>query len=207
MLVTWLATAALIYFCEDQIVLGGDLVPSHHLLLEIDGEIFLDPPPEKSGPARVFYLQPSKNELLGPTKPEWVILSEQENLHDLFSDMLDLVCAEHPALNKLKLLAALDQREAEFSSLIGYQISLPHVYCKETREPLMIVAKAMGHLASPVGGEPISTIFMIISPKDQPEVHLEQISKVAKFISKEKNRFALAAAKDEAELFYALERG
>jgi len=72
---------------------------------------------------------------------------------------------------------------------------------------LMIVAKAMGHLASPVGGEPISTIFMIISPKDQPEVHLEQISKVAKFISKEKNRFALAAAKDEAELFYALERG
>ncbi|MDT8446641.1 MAG: cation:proton antiporter [bacterium] len=193
--------------CEDQFDLGQDRAPSHHLLVEAGGQIYLDPPADLDGMAKVLYLKPPKNELLGPTKPEWVVFSEAQSLDELFREMLSLVVMEQRNLDQVSLHKELVEREKEYSSLLGYQISLPHVYCKGVPDCLMIVAKATTPIQTKWSEDPIELVFMVISPENQPEKHLAQISKIARFISIEENRLALKAASDPTELFYALERG
>jgi mannitol/fructose-specific phosphotransferase system IIA component (Ntr-type) len=48
---------------------------------------------------------------------------------------------------------------------------------------------------------------MVLSPENQPEEHLAQISKIAKFVTKEETRAALLAVKNSAELYQIIEKG
>jgi len=189
--------------CEDQLEETRDTLPSHHLLFIQNKSVFLERPSNHGAPTSILYLQPPKQELLGPTKPEWTVISSELSLERLYEDLLELAVIEYPMLDKPGLLKELIDREKEFSSLLGFEISLPHVYCHGISSSLMLVAK----LESPVkteSGDLISLVFLVISPQDKPQEHLAQISKIAKFISSEEHRMALQAASDATELYLAL---
>jgi len=189
--------------CEDRVAPNQDTLPSHHLLFIQNDLVTLERPKNHALETSILYLQPPKQKLLGPTKPEWTVFSTVGRLDLLYADLLELAQAEYPMLNSESLLAELVQREKEFSSLLGFEISLPHVYCSGISKSLMLVAK----LEKPVqteAGDLISLVFLVISPEDQPEEHLAQISKIAKFISSEEHRMGLQAASDATELYLAL---
>ena len=190
--------------CDDVLNLKQDPIPSHYLMFFQKDRIFLELPIDRESKTTVMYLQPPEHELLGPTKPEWVILSDATSLDQLYSDMLSLVVLEFPDLDKNALHDELVEREKEFSSMLGFQTCLPHLYCTGIKQSLMLVAKLNSPMRPSEGKDMISFVFMVISPEDRPQEHLAQISKIAKFISMEENRVALQKASNETELFSAL---
>ncbi len=101
----------------------------------------------------------------------------------------------------------LMRREKEYSSSIGHGISMPHTYSSSVTGSLLAVARLIPPVKCPYSRAEISLVFMVISPEDKPEEHLNQISRIAKFVSREEIREALMKAQNPAELFEIIEKG
>ena len=166
-------------------------------------EIVLDNPKQSGGVTNILLLAHREEEKQIPTHQKWVVFSEEQTLSQLYTGMLETLLRDYPLIEKENILAELNQREEEFTSLIGHGISLPHTYTDAISETLVMVTRVTPPIPCRHTGSDIALVFMVLSPENNPVEHLNQISKIAKFIMKEENRVSLLKA-ESAEQLYAI---
>lgn len=181
--------------------------PTHFpLMIKIENSFWAMPPGTEEEEATMLLLRTGQLAKGFPAKEEWMMLSRESDLEQLFMKMLERIADDYPHLDKKAMLADLLSREEEFSSIIGHGIALPHCYSAEVSESLLILAKQEVPLYSRIMDTEIELVFMLISPVDRPDSHLDLLSRIAKLVINEQNRRELIAAKTPFELFRVLQK-
>mgnify|MGYP000208998760 CR=1 FL=1 len=126
-----------------------------------------------------------------------------------FDEMLELLMQRIsnviPIIPYERTLADLVARESKSPTLIGNGVAIPHVYCPELTKSICMIAR----LEKPIpieekDGVPISIAFFLLSPPENPKMHLRILSDIAKLVSDKNNLAAITVAKNKTEILKVL---
>ena len=112
-----------------------------------------------------------------------------------------------PAEQRDVVEAALLAREEEISTAIGHAVAVPHAYLDLLTEPIVIFVR----LARPLNlgapdGIPTRFLFVLLGPTGRAAEHLDTLTQIARLMSDDQFRFEAGEARDQRQLFTALER-
>jgi mannitol/fructose-specific phosphotransferase system IIA component (Ntr-type) len=140
-------------------------------------------------------------------EPENVFLDLSAS--DVASALAAVAGAVSPALglDTEQVRQALIEREDLGSTSVGDGFAIPH--CKTAG--LRQIAIGLARFADGIdfGGanhEPVSFVFVVLSPPDQPAAHLQVLSQIARILKRQELRSELISAADSREVVEALGR-
>lgn len=105
---------------------------------------------------------------------------------------------EHPG----EALGVLLDRERQGGIRLGDGIALPHGRLPELKEPAIALGILPENKPISFGAPddpPVDIIFMVLSPLEPPEIHLQVMSSIARFLSNDDARILLRHAADANE--------
>ncbi|MDG2197760.1 MAG: PTS sugar transporter subunit IIA, partial [SAR324 cluster bacterium] len=70
-----------------------------------------------------------------------------------------------------------------FSTRLSHDVSIPHAYSPDISEPICVVAIAPFGLHWESEEAIVCLVFLVISPKDDPEIHLNILAEIARIAS------------------------
>ena len=76
------------------------------------------------------------------------------------------------------MLSILD-RERLGSSYVGKRLAIPHARLSRLAQPMVIVGRMKTPIPSPVPGEDINLLFILLTPSDTPRIHQILLSHIA----------------------------
>ncbi len=133
-------------------------------------------------------------------KPGCVVFSEAGDfagvLKQLLACMTDVLTKD--AVDRV--FNHIIEREKEYSSVIGYNVALPHTYIDGIEDSVVLFAKLKYPIKCRFNEDVISYIFLVLSPRSKPQNHIKTLSEISKFIVNDDNRFRLFNASSEEEL-------
>ena len=176
--------------------------PNTILLHEAGGEIGVGPPPDTVDRAWVLALDPRRAEKRRhlPIAPHRVLIEPTTTFRDLYARMLACVAEEFPGLDTDEILSAMVSNEEDYANLLGHGIAMPHARVDGVPRSLLVVARPTVPATCAQPGREIQLAFMLLSPTDQPDVHLGYISEIARLIGTEAGRKELLEAPDAQAL-------
>ncbi|MBU0934654.1 MAG: PTS sugar transporter subunit IIA [Spirochaetes bacterium] len=122
----------------------------------------------------------------------------------LFGRLVSLL--EEPGqLSRAEILAALLNRERQFSTAVGNGIAIPHAKLDGLREALGVIAivKPAMEYDSEALSE-VSLVFMLLSPTQNPAAHLQTLKLLASVLEAGSLKQDLMSATDSAGAWHAL---
>ena len=101
-----------------------------------------------------------------------------------------------------EVLAAVLERERQFSTGIGYGVAVPHGKTPAVSS-LRVVA---GTTSAPVpydtiDGEPVRLFFLLAGPESQAGVHVKALSRISRLVRREPVRARLLSARTPEEFY------
>lgn len=105
-------------------------------------------------------------------------------------------------------LVAVDEREEEFSTAIGHNISIPHGKSREVLQPFICFMRTTQKISWDQLGNEVSLIFLLGIPEEQKgTLHLKILAEISKKLLDESFREQLAVGSKEniLEQLYQIE--
>lgn len=133
-------------------------------------------------------------------KPEWIILSEASSMSEVVRSLLKILQKNYPSLECDEIHGHIMDIEREFSSLVGFNIALPHGYSEVIEESIVMVAKTEGTVISQLNNEEVKLVFLVLSPREKPSEHINTLSEISRFITETENRERLFSASSHKEM-------
>jgi NhaP-type Na+/H+ or K+/H+ antiporter/mannitol/fructose-specific phosphotransferase system IIA component (Ntr-type) len=181
--------------------IGSVQNPDEVLMALMEDEVMPFLPPVDGETKCAMLVLPTYDSVLHVnTLPDWMMVSDHDTIGLVMEALIARLKNVHDQIDDVALLANLEEREIEFSSLIGYGIALPHTYSDKLATTCVMIAKMMEPLADSHTGEPVEYVFLVVSPSDEPKAHLHALSEISHFITNDENRERLAAAHTAKEL-------
>ena len=120
-------------------------------------------------------------------------------------DALAKAGAFKPAL-RAEFLKAVVKREKKGSTGFGHGMAVPHVKTPEvTRCVAAVGLHAAGIDFNALDRQPVHAVFLLLSPEEQPEAHLDAMESLFGTLSQEQFRKFLKQAKTVADVVTLLE--
>ncbi len=124
-------------------------------------------------------------------------------------ELLDAVPAHQLAGSggKEEILELILDRENDISTDLGNGIAIPHARCPSLANPVVVIGRSSGGVIFPSGThEPVTLLFLLITPAGRPEAQLALLSQLARVASGQESRAALQRAASPAEVLEILHR-
>jgi NhaP-type Na+/H+ or K+/H+ antiporter/mannitol/fructose-specific phosphotransferase system IIA component (Ntr-type) len=188
---------------------GGDLDPAK-LLLVLDRGRFGFVPVRNQGPDVVSLgIRRAGGQLERILRPELIVRLEASALEPLLRELLTRALPHAPGLPLASTLADLLERERSFPSTLGHGVAVPHAYCRGLGARVCALARLTTDLdLGAHDREPVSLLFLLLSPTGDPEGHLAALAEIARLVHDPGRRQRLRAierAEEVMELVRELE--
>lgn len=104
------------------------------------------------------------------------------------------------AAGRKTLQKRLSDREAIGSTGLGNSVAVPHVKGDAVEKPTLVLARSQAGLEwQAIDGRPVNVLFLLVSPADEPESHLQCLRWIAGLArNADFRRFLLDAPSDDA---------
>lgn len=97
------------------------------------------------------------------------------------------------------------ERERQLSTSIGAGIAIPHAPCPHLASPLVVFGRSdTGIIFNPQLSQPVHLIFLLVTPAEQPNLHVSLLSEIATLTGDPEKRRLLRAASSPAEVHQIL---
>jgi PTS system nitrogen regulatory IIA component len=120
----------------------------------------------------------------------------------VLDELASAVAAQHPEIDRTRLLEALDERERLNSTALGEGVAIPHGKLPGLRR----VFAAFGR--SPAGvdfqsldGKPTHLFFLLVAPEESAGAHLKALARISRLLKDEGFRSRLREAPDAEALY------
>ncbi|MFW6353336.1 MAG: cation:proton antiporter [Verrucomicrobiota bacterium] len=183
------------------------------LLTANSKEILLDPKPESQlkgdrREPRTLYLQREADYLLNALKPEWFLRSSAPTKEALFAEMLEVLHRTERVIDPVAICEELVEREATIPTALGHGVALPHARVSGLAMPVCAVSKVEPAIpfAEENGEAPVCLVFLLLSPEEQPEMHLAVLGEIARLVAEKEARTRLTQALEPDEMLGIIRR-
>lgn len=127
-----------------------------------------------------------------------------ESVAEILQELSQLICADTDSLSTDSLLKNLKEREELLSTAAGLGLAFPHCY-EKVKEPVFALGLHRDGIPSDApDGKPIQIFFIVISPENKPEIHLESLSAASRSFIDENVRNAVLEAKTAEDILMIL---
>lgn len=127
---------------------------------------------------------------------------------DAVAELVDLLVAAGAAQAKLRdeLVKSVLDREKRGSTGFGRGVAVPHVKHKSVKKMIAAVGLSQrGIEFNALDRQPVYSVFLLLSPEDRPEEHLQAMEVIFKNLSKDTFRRLLRQAQTPDEVRALLE--
>lgn len=122
---------------------------------------------------------PQLNGLLSPDCISCHLHSSHRD--DALNELISLLRRQRPELTPELVLQAVIDRETVFPTVIAPGLAVPHARLPELQKPLIAIGLAPAGIDfGGGGGEPVRVIIMILTPRDDPGMHLQLLAALGK---------------------------
>ena len=204
-------------------MISSELVLGEAAVLEMEGErlkgpgnlaalltaqakgLRLDPGPKTpllpdKGQPRTLYLQREADYLMNALHPDWILKSDSNDPQAVYQALAEKLATADPQIAGDLLLTRIQERDSLRSTILGHGVALPHARLKGIPRTACAIAITPKGLAIGEEEEPIRLVFMLLSPEDQPEMHLAVLGEIARLCADREVREKLMGCKDAAGL-------
>ncbi len=164
-------------------------------------------PQNAAGEGSILTCQPTITKLDTDVAPKKIIISHAKDLPAVTRELLESVRDDFPSLDINELYEKLIEYEHKYSSLICPDASLPHAYTAGLTNSILLVAKLTTSIKSFHSEDPVSLVFLVLSPEGQPRQHLQMLSEISRLLIDDNNRKQLLSASTVGELYDAFAQG
>lgn len=127
---------------------------------------------------------------------------------DVVAELIDaLINAGHAAKKqRADLIEAVLERERKGSTGFGKGVAIPHVKDKALKNMVAAVGVSEGGIDfNALDGQPVYSVFLLLSPADDPEQHLRAMEIIFKSLSQDSFRRFLRQATKVEEVWTLLQ--
>ena len=138
---------------------------------------------------------------LGPRR---ALRLECETKHAALRTLTCAVCRDYPSLSADDVLARVEARERQLSTLIAPGVALPHARLPAIAETVIAIGlHASGLRWQTAPDERAHLLVLVLGSDDQPQEHIQTLAGIARLLSNDANRQALFDARNARELYDA----
>ncbi len=129
-------------------------------------------------------------------QPECVkIPVDSRDKEAVITELIDLLDAGGALADRAAALEAVLARERIQSTAMGAGIAIPHGKCNAVKEVVMAIGIAREPIEfDSVDGKPVTIVFLLISPVDQMETHIQALAAISRLMLDEELRRQLEQA-------------
>jgi len=168
-------------------------------------EVLLDPGPSstlKSNKAepRTLYLQREADYLLAALDPQRMLLLQPSTPEGIYRALATSLAESVPALSAEGLYGEILARESAVPTTLGHGVALPHAKMEGLSCPVCAVALVPEGIQLGTEPDPIRLVFMLVSPVEEPEMHLAVLGEIARLCADPAVREMLFKCQDPSEI-------
>ena len=115
---------------------------------------------------------------------------ESSEKEECFAELLEVLVAENPALDRKEAMNALIQREEKMSTAVFPSVAVPHALCSSAGDTLVAVGISRGGIEfdSPdpetnPGHPLVNVIFEILFEEKDTEIHIQLLRDILQLVS------------------------
>jgi mannitol/fructose-specific phosphotransferase system IIA component (Ntr-type) len=121
------------------------------------------------------------SELLNPACIELEL--EAKRKPDIIRELVEIVSRCGDDIDREKLYDALMRRESLSSTGVGDGIAIPHCLIPEVENTQIAFGRKLdGARFDAVDNKPVSLFFLLVGPEENPNHHLQVLSKLARYL-------------------------
>lgn len=148
-------------------------------------EVLLDPGPQSSLKSseplpRTLYLQREADYLLNALASACILRIETDRLLPLYGRLLEALQQQHGGLEVASILQQLDRRETAAPTTLGHGVALPHAKIQGLPRNLCAIGLVPRGIAPEDEEERVRMVFLLLSPAEEPEMHLAILGEIAR---------------------------
>jgi len=125
---------------------------------------------------------------------------ESDTVEGVLGELADALGSADQHLNAEKLRSALIEREELLSTSSGLGLAFPHCYQNVGKPRFALGIHSQGIVSDAPDKLPVRIFLVVISPNEQPEVHLEALSTASRIFIDENTRSLVLAAQTAEEV-------
>lgn len=150
---------------------------------------------------KTLYLQREADYLLAALDAKWIFRSKAQERGTLFSELTHTITSFFPELDEKDVVSRIVQRDAAVPSALGHGVALPHARIEGLETPVCAIAQIDPPMDFDAeDGDPINIAFLLLSPIDQPELHLAILGEIARLMKDPSVRAQLTTAKTPEDI-------
>jgi PTS system nitrogen regulatory IIA component len=154
------------------------------LIGEDQGKIFFDSHEKSSEAAQILLLKQISRNLAQFLLPKNIFQIKSDSYKNALLEVFKRVHNVYPELPHEQISSALLERELDFPTTLAHGVAAPHVHFETLTEPLCFIAQIPdGIKLHTYEGELVQLLFVLLSPKNKPELHLQLLAEIAKIVS------------------------
>jgi len=126
---------------------------------------------------------------------------EGDSILSVAKNVLSRVDPKALPLPRDAIMLSVAEREKLASSYIGRGLAIPHARLSSLTQPMVFFARLKSAIPSPVAGEQIDLMFLLLTPSDTPRIHQTLLSHIAGIFESDFLEGRLEAAATSTELY------
>src|SRR5512143_2985238 len=116
---------------------------------------------------------------------------------DVLVELASVVARQHPELDKVRLVGALEDRERLNSTALGDGVAIPHGKLPGIRRVFAAFARSpAGVDFQSLDGKPTHLFFLLAAPEDSAGAHLKALARISRLLKDAGFRSRLLEAPD-----------
>ncbi len=149
------------------------------------GEVLLDPGPDsklKPGKAdpHTLYLQREADYLLNALSADRMLIVKSREPHDVYSTLAARLSEDVPSTDGDTILSEILERESIVPTTLGHGVALPHAKLQGIQSTICAIGLVPNGVILGSEPDPVRLVFMLVSPVEEPEMHLAVLGEIAR---------------------------
>lgn len=115
-------------------------------------------------------------------------------------ELVTLCCLSRPGFSEEKAWTAVEQREIQGSTFFGEEIAIPHARVEGLDQPVIALGLSAHGIFEHETGRSTKIMFLLLSPDDDPEIHLKLLGEISRMSRDDQFRKKLLAMESRNEI-------
>jgi nitrogen PTS system EIIA component len=124
---------------------------------------------------------------------------------DVIEELAAVVAANHPEVDRARLVQALEDRERLNSTALGEGVAIPHGKLTGLRRVIAAFGRCpQGLDFSSLDGKPTHLFFLLVAPEDSAGAHLKALARISRLLKDDGFRRRLMEADDGPAVYQTI---